>query len=438
MTFSLGKPLIWVSIIIAVVLVALSVSNLILYRRVEPLLSEQMGRRQVFSARVIADGLRPAHIRSYIADPGNIYGRLLTEKLDKYREEGGFTSINLLDTTGVVLYSSGGGYDTGEYFHYLAIDRETFNSALSGLPEATELYRIGESYIRGSYAPVYNEIRDIRWILCIEAGGEYYSALVALRRNMSIFFILSVIGIIGAGIVMLAAASQLRRLEVKLLRASVLSSIGEMAAGVAHEVRNPLAIIRGSTERLSTVTEDRREQLLEFIIDEVSRIDDILDNYLSLARPSEEEKSSVFLGDLAEDVARRVADRAKKSGVKINVELADEQAINVPENALRRCILNIYLNSIEAMPDGGTISVASDNSEENLVSLSICDTGPGIDSKYLERIFDPFISTKPGGTGLGLSLSRRIVEDAGGKLTVKSSPGKGSCFTISIPVAGNK
>ncbi|GEM_PF-396617 len=431
----LGTLVKWTAIALVVVLVAFNIGNLLLYRELEPLLSRQMGERQAFTAKTIAQGLRPSRIRSFEADPEGIYGRLLSEHLDELRDAGEFASITLLDTSGTVLYSSGGGYKRGEYFHYLAIDRAAFNSALAGIPAFTELYESGGSYIRGAYSPVFDELGGIAWVLGIEAGAEYHGALTALKRNLLLFFILSVIVALAAGGILISAAIELSRMERQLIQASALSSIGEMTAGMAHEVRNPLAIIRGSAERIRAAKSDDSEQLVGFITDEVARINDILEGYLSLARPATDKAGPILIGEIAEDVAKRVAKRAEKSGVEISVESGDELSVVASESAIRRALLNLYLNAIEAMPNGGKITVTTERKAEKQLELTVSDNGHGIGKRAMKHIFDAFVSSKPGGTGLGLTLCKTIIEEAGGKITVESKPGVGTTFRITLPTA---
>jgi len=430
----LGTLVKWAAIAIALVLIAFNIGNLLLYNKLEPLLSEQMGKTQAFTAQAIARGLRPSRIRSFVANPDGIYGKSLAEYLDEFREDGAFSSINLLDTMGIVIYSSGGGYESGEYFYYLGIDRAAYNSALAGIADYTELYESGGNYLRGSYAPVLDELGEVAWIIGIEAGAEYYSILATLRRNLLLFFFLTIVVAIAAGGILLSAAMELNRMEKRLLQASALSSIGEMAAGVAHEIRNPLAIIRGSAERLSSAEEENRDKLVGFITEEVARIDEILTGYLSFAKPADGDTGPISLGKVARDVAERVRKRAEKSGVVINVEPGDEVEVVAPESAIRRALLNLYLNAIEAIPEGGNIEVTT-RSVGNWVELDIVDNGIGMDKKTTERIFDAFMTNKPNGTGLGLTLSKSIIEDAGGSITVESKPGVGTVFRILLPVS---
>ncbi len=431
----LGKLVRWVTLAVGLILILFNVGNVIIYNQLEPLISERMGANQAFSTSAIAQGLRPAWIRSYLASPDGIYGNLLRENIDELRDQGGFVSITLLDTTGTVIYSSGGGYNFGEYFHYLAIDKSAFISALTSLPDYTELYKGSGIYLRGAYAPIEDELGEVEWVLGTEAGGEYYSILDTLKRNLLLFIFLSVILAIVSGAILLSASVELNRMEKRLVQASTLSSIGEMASGVAHEVRNPLAIISGSAERLRRSKDIKeQDQLLSFIEEEVKRIDETLSGYLSFTRPAVGDTRQIRLGKMAEDVARRISGRAENSGVEIDIEIEKDGEILIPESALRRALLNLFLNAIEAMPDGGHLFIRA-NTQRGRVHLYISDTGIGMSKSETDNIFEPFITSKANGTGLGLTLVRNIIENAGGNISVSSEKEVGTTFEIDFPLA---
>jgi signal transduction histidine kinase len=427
-----GAAIKWTAIVIALVFIAFNLGNIFLYRKLDTLLSKKMGENQSFIASAIAEGIRPVYIRSLSADSSSVLAGILRDKLDSFKERGGFTSLNLLDTNGVVIYSSGGGYKKGEYFDYLALDKGAFNSALSGNSHYTELYTSGGNFIRGAYAPVEDELGDVAWVVGIEAGAEYFEALAALRRNMIIFFLISIIVIVSAGAVLFSAALRMGKMEQSLVQSSTLASIGQMAAGVAHDIRNPLAIIRGSAERIRAGKEENKEQLISFILEEVSRMDGVIEGYLSLAKNADKENTPVYLSDLAEDVANRIQDKALKCGVEFVFDKSGDVPVLVPENGIRRCLLNIFMNALDAMQEGGKIEVSSKCADGN-ISLLIKDSGAGLDKKTKSRIFEPFYTSKPTGTGLGLTISKEIVSGAGGTITVVSEKGNGATFAITFP-----
>ena len=432
----MGTSVVWTAVVLVFLLLGFNLVNFLQYKRVEPILSRQMGDRQAFEVGVIADGIRASEVRSYLSSPDGVYARIFEKRLAGYLESAGFNSIVLLDTLGRVVYSTESAYEVGEYFPYLAADRMAFIGAISAIPSATELYSVGDRYVRGAYAPVFDEVGRVAWVLGIEAGAEYYNVLTMLRRNLLFFAILSALVALGAGAILLSAAFALKRMELRLAQASMMSSMGQMAAGMAHDIRNPLAIIRGAAESIPKAKPESRDELVSFIVEEVSRVNEAIEGYLSLARPAGNEAAPVVLGEIAEDMASRVRQNAEASSVEIVVSRGDERPVLVSESAIRRCILNILLNAIEAMPDGGRIEVAA-RTEGGEAFLTISDNGPGLDRKTAAHIFDPFFTTKANGTGIGLTLSKRIIEDAGGRLRLKTSRGEGCTFEIVFPISAD-
>lgn len=232
--------------------------------------------------------------------------------------------------------------------------------------------------------------------------------------------------------------SQLRTLEAELRRKDRLSALGEVAVGIAHEIRNPLGTIKTSSELVR-----KREglsagdiKLLGYVIDEVRRIDSLIDEFLSFARPTAPTLRRLPLAA----VAQRVADfcAPELSSRNIALEVADDSEgamINGDENHLFQATLNLVLNAGDAMPGGGTLKIRAWR-DGDTARLSFEDTGDGIPPDLHEKIFDPFFTTKPHGTGLGLAKVFSVMENHGGVVDLVSAPGKGSRFTLSLPIAG--
>ena len=431
----LGALIKWAAIVFVLILIGFNGANLLLYRKLQPLVTQQMANRLAFNARAISETIRGSWIRSFIADREGIYGSILVEKLTEFKNRGEFTSVTLLDTTGNVIYSSGSGYNEGEYYYYLGIDKGAFEAALQGVSAYTELYNSGGNFIRGAYSPVYDELSAVGWILALEAGAEYHLALSRLKKNAIVFFIVSVIVASLIGVILLSASFELKRMEKNLINASALSSVGKISAGLAHEIRNPLAIIRASTDRLQKDDLFRKNELIAFIQEEIERINEIVEGYLDLARPSNQEKKIIDIAETVQAVANRVKPNLQKKEIELKLDIEDKRLLtNIDIEAFRRSLLNIYLNAIEALDDGCEIQISVKRVSRNRCKITISDNGPGIPHKISKKIFEPFVTTKKTGTGLGLTLTRKVIEDAGGELFVESKQGEGSDFIILLPI----
>ncbi|WNC14141.1 ATP-binding protein [Brevibacillus brevis] len=214
-----------------------------------------------------------------------------------------------------------------------------------------------------------------------------------------------------------------------------LALVGQLAAGAAHEIRNPLAVIYGFIQLLQQqMTEQERERhYLPLILQEIERVNQIVTELLMLSKPSMPNYREVRLTDVLYSILPLMKAEALLHGIEIVDRCDQEIRLHVDVEQLKQILLNLMKNSIEAMKEGGILTVES-RLDERAVHLHVRDTGEGISPEYLVRIFDPFFSLKEEGTGLGLPISRRMVENHGGDLQVHSKLGEGTEIIISLPL----
>jgi PAS domain S-box-containing protein len=229
-----------------------------------------------------------------------------------------------------------------------------------------------------------------------------------------------------------------RQLDQQLVQSGKLAAIGELAAGVAHEINNPLFAILGLTEFLLKESEDgsRAQKRLELIRETGLEIKEIVRALLDFARENAEERHVVKI----EDVVRSTVDLVRRTNAHKGVELVDnydatDALVVASTNQLKQVVLNLIANARQAMPLGGTVHVEVTRLGAHVL-VSVADDGPGIEPALLSRIFEPFFTTKRdvGGTGLGLSVSLGIAESHGGTLVAASERGRGARFTVRLPL----
>ena len=231
--------------------------------------------------------------------------------------------------------------------------------------------------------------------------------------------------------------TQQHLLELRYMQAEKLSALGEVAAGVAHEIKNPLAIAQNTCDllpRLGPEEEKERDETLRIMREAIRRINDRVGSLLDFARPAQHLVEQLDAAEVLEQLLDLETKHAEHLGILIERHFEPVPAVRINRDMLKDIYLNIIRNAFQAMPQGGRLQVSA-RPEQKGVAIEICDTGTGIDSTQISRIFEPFFSTKaPGeGTGLGLAIAQRQLREIGGHIEVTSRVGKGTCFALLLP-----
>jgi len=224
--------------------------------------------------------------------------------------------------------------------------------------------------------------------------------------------------------------------QAELARAEKLADLGVVAAGVAHEINTPLAIIRGNTEVLEMCLPPghANHEEVEIISRQTERMAKIVGNLLLFARQKSLSQRQFPVHELLDEIVSQLGHQIPLTGISVLRDYApDLGLVRGDADQLRQVFSNLMLNAVQAMPEGGTLRLATRRLTGSGCQVEIADTGRGILPEHLEKVFTPFFTTKDSGTGLGLSLSYGIVKDHGGEIQVESAPGRGSCFRIVIP-----
>lgn len=289
------------------------------------------------------------------------------------------------------------------------------------LRDAGELRRIRAEVEREGYLEGYETVR-------ISRDGR------RLAMNISSTAIRDKSGKIVGRSAILRDMTKLKRLQADLVRSQSLAAVGELAATVAHEIKNPLAGISGAIQVISDAIPegDHRREIVTEILAQVRRLDETVRDLLVFARPWTPEPQATDLVELVGRVTRILKQQERMASVALRFESPVSLILSADPRLLQEVFFNVLQNAVDAMPRGGQITVAIRESPGSAL-VRVSDTGTGIAPEHLPRLFSPFFTTKTRGTGLGLAISKRMVEAHGGRVDIDSELGKGTDVTITLP-----
>lgn len=227
----------------------------------------------------------------------------------------------------------------------------------------------------------------------------------------------------------------LQQREHEVLRAEQLAAVGQLAAGVGHEIRNPLTSIKMLVQSGLEDGDRLTAEDLRVIEAEVRRMEGVLQTFLDFSRPARMERRPTPLDGLIRGVFDLVRARSERQGVSLVADVPPaDSTVTADAGQLRHVLVNLVLNALDAMPTGGVLTVAVRGRPGGRVEIEVTDTGPGIAKAMLSRLFQPFASGKETGLGLGLVIAQRIVDDHGGRIAAANRPGGGASFIVTLPV----
>jgi len=254
-------------------------------------------------------------------------------------------------------------------------------------------------------------------------------------------------------ILIFSEISQTKRIQAEIIRMDRMASLGALSSGIAHEIRNPLAGIKAMAQTLEDELEENsiQSEYVERIIRQVNRLDILLRSFFTYASPARPDPSAFHISKIVNEIVPLISRKMMERKIEIKEKYADDLAqVFVDANQIEQVFLNLFLNAIDAMKEGGTISISAGNAKDPptvmdrrnpgpgllsnyFIEIKVTDTGEGISEDFCDRIFTPFYTTKSNGTGLGLSIVYQIIKEHGGRIDAESTVGEGTEFTIILP-----
>ena len=422
-----------------VLLLLVNLAWWLFYERTEALLAQQLSRRLAAVVKITSIGLAPEVVQSLAAGDMGRYVETL-EILMRAREADSLADIFILDDNYRYLASS--SLEVDSVYFLAGLNGPYIDSLFFGLADeavVTPSYRTGQVYLKSAFAPLYDSLGSVAAVLGAEASADYFDALADLKHNLYYSSGLSLAGGILFAALFLLVQRRLNRAEQRLFLSETHAYLGRMVAVVAHEVRNPLMIVRASAERMAKKHETPE---CEFIVEEVDRLNQIVSGYLDFAGGSRgtflrsEKADSIVLRDLYLGIRKHLQDKYPDQHVEwLSGKLEDDLSFHGYRRSLRQVLLNLLINSADACLAASkpiVVGLFAKNRGDN-ITLTVADHGPGMNRKDIKRAFDPFYTTRQSGSGLGLYLSRKLVEEMGGAMDIGSRVGGGTEVVIVLP-----
>jgi len=425
----------------AVAIAAIAALSWVSYRSVSAGLADEFARRLESVAATGASQVSATDVtdaRTFGEEgTGFIAVQVLVEQL---RATPGTAEASLFDSTSAVIYDTRGAALWQQPTPLDTLARATVVRALGGRPTVSEFYREHGRLRRAGIAPVRAHDGHVVGALAVEAEPGYLGLLGDFRRTLLLTtFVLALVLIVFV-LVRMRLARRESELERQLSRAENLAAMGRLTATLAHEIKNPLAIIRGSAQRLGKL-EPEAQRMAQFVVEETDRLSATVARYLQFAHAGDPSGNGDALESLERTLALLDGEFRARSVTLARTGLTASAApgsgetsmpVSLDNESLKQVYLNLILNALEAFRTGGRLTVGAAERRGGF-EITIEDDGPGIPEETLRQLGNPFFTTKAQGSGLGLFLARRLLHSAGGELWIDSQPGRGTRCMVRLP-----
>ncbi|MCI0452957.1 MAG: ATP-binding protein [Candidatus Latescibacteria bacterium] len=425
---SARKRLLSVAGFLAAFSILLAATNFALYRRARTHLDAQLGERLRVIAVALCHAVEPADSAAPFELGDEAYAALV-----RARREYDLSNVVVVTPDGRTVADLAGLSSPGDFNPYLELDVDAVDLARAGLPSYTSLYRTGDFYMKSAYAPVLSPRGDVVGILGVEAGAGFFAQLRELANLIVMISIGNATVVAVLGLLFYRQSRSLDRAQAAMLERENLAALGRMVATIAHEIRNPLSIIRASAERIQR-KHAIDDEALSYITGEVDELDRVLTGYLEFAHARPGAFVPVSLAQSVRRALSAVEDERAAKRVQVVERLPETDVVIAgDEKRIRQAVLNVLLNAVQAAPEGGRVevSLAANDTGARVV---VADNGPGIEPAHAADVAKPFFTTKTHGSGLGLSVVRAVMEAHGGSLAIENDAG-GARVTLVFPTA---
>ncbi len=306
-----------------------------------------------------------------------------------------------------------------------------FRAALEGRQSVSEPQNIAGNYFMSAFAPLKNLDGFTVAVLVIEARATYFATIDNLKNRLLIFSIINFILILLIAAFLFRTIRRTIRYQTAIKEREHLVQLGTMAASVAHELRNPLNIIEGTNDIIKKKYRQDDDELFDYIPQEIKRLSILIDDFLKFARSPRISPETIHFRALTEQIGLSFSE-AERSRFEIKISDNLPGIVSDP-NLIKQCLLNVTGNALQATEKGGQVLLEILPQKKHSVKIIVTDQGSGIRQEDLDKIFNPFFTTREQGTGLGLAITKRLISHLQGHISIQSEPGKGTSVVLTIP-----
>jgi len=434
----------FIVILMVFLLIVFNIGSWLFFRKIENYLEKGLEKRLYSIAALashnieITPGVSVDDIE-FLNNPNSSNYLLIQSKLRTLQTTHELEGVYIIDPSFRIIMEGMGTFQVGEKLTYILQDSVELEQAWSGLTAVSPIHIVEGARFKTAYAPLTNIYADVSALLVLEANAEFFNIIRLFRRGLIIGGLASLGAIVLFSIFLSWTIGLFIKTHESFRRTEKLAALGQMSASVAHEIRNPLGIIKTTADVLKSKYEskDQPDELFDFIGAEVRRLNNLVNDFLSFAR---ETKLNMKAGNIVRTVQKTVV--AFKRDIAEN-EISVSIAVNTERHQLKfdaekiqQVLLNLLINAAQAAENKAEIIVEVGLRQYrglSYIQIKVGDNGCGIDGEH-QKIFEPFYTTKSSGSGLGLAITKQIVETHGGWIEVESTKDKGTTLTFYLPI----
>ncbi len=421
-------------------LLAFNLGSWLFLKQMDNYLERELEKRLTSIAGLTDRNLRTQYIEYLLSNNEKEYALFFIEPLlNQLVDQEELEAAYIVDQSYEVLVEGKREFSLNRRRTYLHQDSLVIEQAWLGDIAVSPIHVVEGNRFKNVYAPIRDLSLEVVALLVLEANADFFEILGLFKRGLIVG------GLVSFGLIVMFSffiswmITLLIRTQESVKQSEKLAAMGQMAASVAHEIRNPLGIIKSTSDVLKEkyVFENKSDELFDYISEEVKRLNHLVNNFLSFAR---EPKLNLKLADLHQVIKKAVsAIEREKQEQNIEINVINEVQIepfNFDEDAIQQVLFNLLINSIQAIDKNGKIEINLGRillKGRSYTKLSISDNGPGIQGD-LDKIFEPFYTTKSSGSGLGLTISKQIIEKHGGWIEVGAKHIYGTTFRLYLPI----